>query len=167
MQVIEHIELASAQSSITFSSIPQTFTDLYLTLSLRSGETGVTTATIDLNSTAPTARYLRGNGATASSGTAPELLFNGSTTTANTFSNAGVLIPNYTSSNQKSGSVDLVVENNSASTSVYQYIYALLWNVTSAVTSITITDDYNQFVQYSSATLYGITAGSDGTTTVS
>ena len=167
MQVIEHIELASAQSSITFSSIPQTFTDLYLTLSLRSGETGVTTATIDLNSTAPTARYLRGNGATASSGTDNFLLFNGSTTTANTFSNVGVLIPNYTSSNQKSGSVDLVVENNSASTSVYQYIYGLLWNVTSAVTSITITDDYSQFVQYSSATLYGITAGSDGVTTVS
>jgi hypothetical protein len=171
MQHIETVTVGSGgAASITFMAvgdIPSDYTDLVLKLSLRSTESGVTTATVDLNSTAPTARWLRGNGATASSGTDPVLLFNGTSTTANTFSNVEVYIPNYRSSAQKSGSVDLVVESNSASSFVYQYIYALLWNVTDPVTSITINDDYGSFVEFSSASLYGITAGSDGIVAVS
>jgi hypothetical protein len=167
MTLIEHIEVGSGGTTeIEFTDIPQIYTDLHLLLSLRSTESGVTTATLDLNLATPTARWLRGNGSTASSNTTNELLFNGSTTTANTFSNVSVYIPNYTSTTQKSGSVDLIVENNTASTSVYQYIYALYWNV-NAVTSLRLTDDYGSFVQYSSASLFGILAGSDGTTTVS
>ena len=167
MQLIETVTVGSGgAASITFSSIAADWTDLYLMLSLRSSTTGVTEATVDLNSTTPTSRWLRGNGATATSGTANALVFNASGTTANTFSNVAVYIPNYTSSAQKSGSVDLVVENNSASTN-YQYIHALLWNVTTAVTSITIADDYGSFVEFSSASLYGILKGSDGVTTVS
>jgi hypothetical protein len=154
--LIEHKKLDAAAASITFSNIPQNFTDLKLVLSLRSGTAGVTEATLDLNGVAPSARYLRGNGATASSGTSNLMLFNASTTTANTFSNVEITIPNYTSTVAKSGSADLVVENNTTSTFVYQYLYAFLWNVTSAVTSITITDDYDTFRENSSATLYGI-----------
>jgi len=39
MQLISHQELDSAAASITFSSIPDTFTDLYLKLSLRGTST--------------------------------------------------------------------------------------------------------------------------------
>ena len=56
------------------------------------------------------------------------------------------------------------MENNV--TEGYQQIAAGLYNSTSAVSSIEIASG-GSFVEYSSATLYGITAGSDGTTAVS
>jgi len=77
----------------------------------------------------------------------------------------GIYIPNYTSSNAKSASIDGVSENNA--TASYQTIDAFLWNDTSAITSITLTLSGGNFAQYSSASLYGVTAGNDGITTVS
>jgi len=75
------------------------------------------------------------------------------TYTANTFASAEIYIPNYTSSNYKSLSVDFVGENNA--TTSYQYFTAGLFSNTSAITSLVI-DGTDNFVQYSTATLYGI-----------
>jgi hypothetical protein len=167
MQVIQHQELASAQTSITFSSIPQTFTDLYLVVSLRSsnGE-GNTTLLFNGSSSNYSHRNLEGTGSStsSSSSTTAGLRFAGrtdpNTYTANTFANNSIYIPNYTASVAKSVSVDSVQENNG--TEAYQTLLAGLWNDTSAITSMVIGNFGGGFAQYSSATLYGITKGTNG-----
>jgi hypothetical protein len=170
MQVIEHIELTSSQASITFSDIPQTgYTDLYLVYSVRLTRDG-DDAQVNFNgsTTGYSQRELFGTGSSVSTASRSDSkirqTFNPSTTTASTFSSAAIYIPNYTSSNYKSFSVDGAYENNA--TAAYQTIKAGLWSNTAAITSITITDTSN-LAQYSSATLFGITAGSDGVTSVS
>jgi hypothetical protein len=74
--------------------------------------------------------------------------------TASTFANNEVTIPNYTSSNFKSYSVDSVTENNA--TQAYAIFVAGLWSNTAAITSITLGLSSANFVQYSTAYLYGI-----------
>ena len=170
MTVIEHIEVGSGgAASITFSAIPADYTDLYLVYSLRDTQGGYFGYTnIELNGSASnhTQRRLRGNGSSASAGTNTsfEIAANASATTSNTFNNGQIYIPNYTSASVKSASIDFVMENNV--TEGYQQIAGGLYNSTSAVSSIEIASG-GSFVEYSSATLYGITAGSDGTTVVS
>ena len=173
MTVIEHIEVTTAtQATIEFSSIPDTYTDLCLVLSSR-----VTTAAIGetLNilfngsSASISSRYLYGAG--SGSGISPTstslaAFENANDSTASTFGNAVLHFPNYASSNHKSFSSDSVTEHNG--TVAYQVILAGLWSNTAAINSITLDPASGaSFMQYSSATLYGITAGSDGTTTVS
>lgn len=172
-EVIAHQEVgAGGAASITFSSIPQEgFTDLFLVFSLR--------VTNDLdnfelrfnNSTANfTLRTLIGSGSSVSSSSRTDSVIQstvtGSSNTASTFGNSQIYIPNYRSSVAKSFSLDGVLENNG--TVAYQGIIAGLWNNTAAITSVEmVARNSGSFVQYGSATLYGITAGSDGITTVS
>jgi hypothetical protein len=169
MKLIEHQELGSTQASITFSSIPQTFTDLYLVLSVRSDGNADIGIKFNNSTSNFSNRYLFGNGSSASSGTvygnyigaAPQ-----NTYTASTFGNFAVYIPNYAGSTAKSYSSDAVSENNA--TTAIQAITAGLWNVTDAINRIDLYQlNGSNLVQYSSATLYGITKGSDGVTTVS
>lgn len=170
MQLIEHYEVPSGGvSSIVLDDIPQTFTDLYLVLSLRSNRSSfVDGYYVKLNSTTPTVRFLQGVGSgSGQSGTSFNAVSSGNTSTANTFSNDSVYIPNYASTTQnKSYSIDSVMENNA--TDSYQQISANLYASNSAVTQITIESfTANSWREFSSATLYGITAGSDSITTVS
>jgi hypothetical protein len=75
--------------------------------------------------------------------------------TANTFGNGEIYIPNYTGSNNKSVLSDGVGENNG--TTSYQFITAGLWSNSAAITSIVLTPLVGTlFLQYSTATLYGI-----------
>lgn len=171
MQIIQHQELASTQASITFSSIPQTFTDLLVVTSLRSSRSAVAEQVlISLNGSTSsfTVRTLYGNGSSVASFTSARDTVNapGATATANTFSNSSIYLPNYTSASNKSFSSDDVTENNG--TESYQFIIAGLWSNTAAITSLALTPGAGgSFVQYSSATLYGIKSGSDGVTSVS
>lgn len=174
MQIIQHQELGSTQASITFSSIPQTFTDLFIVTSCRTAHTGPMWDSIRFSfngvNTNQTNRYLYGDGASAASGAESSALIgfgaNSNSATSNTFSNASAYIPNYTAAIAKSISSDGVAENNG--TTAGQIIIANLWNSTAAITSITLTpNSATNFLQYSSATLYGITKGSDGIVTVS
>jgi hypothetical protein len=91
----------------------------------------------------------------------------GDTSTASTFGNFQVYIPNYTSTGAKSFSVDIVQEDNQAG--AFMNIAAGLTNSTAAITTISFNDQANigDFVIGSSATLYGITAGSSGGVVVS
>lgn len=175
MILIEHQELASAQASITFSDIPQDYTDLYLVVSARINTTASTWASVNLKLNGSTANFsvrnLQGSGSGVSSYTDTAVFgFQpSSTATASTFGSSSFYIPNYTSSNYKSVSLDSVMENNA--TESYQNIQAGLWSVTDAVTSLTVygarAGTAYDLMQYSSATLYGITKGSDGVTSVS
>ena len=78
-------------------------------------------------------------------------------TTASTFSNHQTYIPNYASSNNKSASIDDVVENN-ATTGIAQLV-AGLWANSAGITSITISNAASSnFVAGSTFSLYGIAA---------
>lgn len=169
MTHIETVELPSTETGIEFLSIPQTYTDLLVVFSLRATDEGLTDAVdIDFNDIGLTSlRWLRGDGATTDSLTVNDRIGQvpAASSTASTFSNGQVYIPNYTSSVAKSISVDFVGENNA--TTAFQFLVAALWNQTAAITKIRLFARDSAFVQYSSASLYGILAGSDGTTVVS
>lgn len=156
--------LSTAAASITFSNIPQGYADIKIVLSLRASTTsGNSNCIIYLNGVTGTSysqRRISGDGATAISDSQNSYpwvdMINAipnATYTANTFANAEIYIPNYTSSNFKSLSVDFVGENNAATS--YLYLDAGLFSNTSAITSLVI-DGSDNFVQNSTATLYGI-----------
>jgi len=163
-KLISSVSLSSAASSITFSSIPATYTDLKILLSLRASSTsGNSNCFIYLNGvtgTSYTQRRLFGNGASVGSDTNTSYpwfdmssVIPNATTTANTFTNAEIYIPNYTSSNNKSLSADFVGENNA--TTAYAYLSVSLFSNSSAITTIVI-DGTDNFVTNSTAYLYGI-----------
>ena len=170
--LIERIEVGSGgAASITFSSIPQTYDGLYLVVSGRdTGDSNGGVIKLGFNSSSAnySYRWLQGSGSAASSASSTsyiQMRNTPSSATANTFGSTMIYIPNYASSNYKSASADSVGEHNG--TEAYQTITAGLWSDTSAITSIQLYVGLGNFAQYSSASLYGVTAGSDGTTTVS
>ena len=162
---------AGGAASIDFTSIPSTYTDLLLKLSLRSsnadGFTGNATMRLNANSGAnysfrtlfaATASPASGNGSAGTSVTIGGT--DGASLTANTFNNAEIYLPNYAGSNNKSFSVDTVSENNASTDYTYQLLLeAGLWSQTTAINQITIysgTVGSTNFLQYSTASLYGI-----------
>jgi len=144
-------------ANISFTSIAASWTDLLIKISGRSDANNVG-IDIALNGVTTNQSYLRlrGDGSAVSSTTLTALrVINGySTATANTFGNTEVYIPNYAGSTNKSLSADGVNENNA--TEAYADLGAGLWSNTAAITSITLTPNSGNFVQYSTATLYGI-----------
>lgn len=165
--LLQRISVAAPVSSITFSSIPQTgYTDLKIVASIRmattSGDVGVyfNTAATDSSD-----RNVFGNGTSAASDvhTSQQSIYigpvNTSSATTNTFSNFEMLVPNYTSSNQKSVSIDHVQENNA--TTSYATLAAGLSTKTAAISSITFYGYGGgsvSFAQYTTFSLYGISA---------
>ena len=155
---------AAGASSVTFNSIPQTgYTDLVLKVSgrINNSNPGWYDANITFNGvgTSYSGRYLYGNGSTTISGSESSITIrcSSSTATANTFGNAEVYIPNYTSANYKSVSIDQVGENNA--TLGLDMITAGLWSNTAAITSMTLTPiTSNAWMQYSTFSLYGVAA---------
>jgi hypothetical protein len=149
-------------SSINFSSIPATYTDLYIKISARASAAYNTDAedlVFKLNTTSTiTSKVVRGDGTAAASNSITDRILRAivpSDWTANTFSNVEIYIPNYAGSNNKSWSADHVLENNATLTG--QALTAGLTSITAAITDITltVTNGYN-FVQYTTAYLYGI-----------
>lgn len=170
MQLIQTVTVGSGgQAAITFSSIPATFTDLYLVLSTRAASTIGVTPKFNGSTANFSARFLEGSGSGTSSYTATNLIAytnRDNASTASTFGNTAIYIPNYAGSTAKSISVDSTTENNG--TTAYQLLGAVLWNVTDPITSVEVyPDNASNFMQYSSASLYGILKGSDGIVTVS
>jgi hypothetical protein len=152
-------DLTASTASVTFSNIPQGYTDLKVVCSVRAATGAVQYVNLSFNgSTASfTSRGLEGDGATAYSYTSTFLggVFAASTYTANTFANNEIYIPNYTSSNYKSYSVDSVTENNA--TTSFANMLAGLWSNTAAINSITIVLATGaSIVLGSTFTLYGI-----------
>lgn len=154
-------------ASLTFTSIPSTYTDLILYTSLRiNGAPAAWTIArckLQVNSitTGYTNRllYSGGGGSPASDVGTDQITFfycNASDSTSNTFSNASIYIPNYAGSTNKTFSVDSVAESNGATQGILSINAGLLTN-TAAITSLTVTqaDAYN-FVQHSTAYLYGV-----------
>jgi hypothetical protein len=143
-------------ANIEFTSIPGTYTDLCLRMSVSIGSAGGTAQamfiTINGSTSTFTGRYLYGDGAAPSSGVLARYVgsVNNHFPTCN---NMDIYLPNYAGSTNKSFSVDNVTERN-ASTADANLI-AGLWSTTSAITSISVAAAAS-FVQYSTAYLYGV-----------
>jgi hypothetical protein len=176
MTLIETKTLGTATAAIEFVSIPQDGTDLVVFAALRSSNSldGQNYGSASLSINGSTANQTRrnliglGSGAPESySGTSIGLLTNGSTTTANTFSNSAMTFANYSGSTNKSISIDTVMENNG--TLAFQDITAALWSQTAGITSLTFTavGSGATLVAGSTISLYKITKGSDGIVTTS
>jgi hypothetical protein len=153
-------------ASVTFNNIPQTFTDLKIALSLRETTASYYLGTyVSINNDASSlysTTIIEGFGSVSSSRTSgqtslfPVPHIPGSTATTNTFGNAEIYLPNYTSSNFKSLIIDAVSENNASTTYYFENgLSAGLYRSTNAVTSIKILAA-GTFAQYSTVTLYGV-----------
>lgn len=153
---------AGGAANIEFTSIPGTYTDLHLLFSGRcdsGGALGRTIYTTFNNSTSNyTFRLIEGAGSSVSSASGSTReggIVPGPVATSSVFSNISIYVPNYASSNNKSYSSDSVMENNA--TSIYNTLVAGLWSDSSAINAIKlVTDNGSNFVQYSTARLYGI-----------
>jgi len=148
-------------ANMEFTSIPATYTDLVLFISPRiNAAQNEIFMRFNGSSTGYSTRTVFGNGSSAGSGTGGTdqvegIVVNRSDYTASTFGNTFIYIPNYAGSANKSVSIDSVMENNAAA--ALSDLAAALWSNSAAITQITLTPySGNSFVQYSTATLYGI-----------
>jgi hypothetical protein len=148
-------------SSVTFSSIPSTYTDLVIKASARSSRTDAPESYIAVRlngaTTAHTVRRTEGSGTSVYSSTESNnwsFMVAGSARTANSFSNTEIYVPTYNSSKYKSFNVVSALETNGSE--AYMMITSGLWSSTAAVSSISIVDAAANLVQYSSFTLFGI-----------
>jgi len=145
-------------SSIDFTSIPGTYTDLCLKLSIRTDKAtlgDVWLLKLNTSSSGFTARWIEGNGAAVSTGTS--ILYGalvGSSATTSIFNNTEIYFANYAGSANKSFYVDSVTENNG--TTAYQDLGAGLWASSAAITGINISITGDNLIQHSTAYLYGI-----------
>jgi hypothetical protein len=158
---LAEVNLTSTATTIEFTNIPQNYTDLVVKVSARSDQGGIQAVNIAFNGSTANQSYrsIFGNGASAASysGTNPQIQYiPGTGQTANTFNNAELYIPNYAGSTNKSFSIDQVQETNA--TTAYIVPIAGLWSNVTAISSITFTPANGNFVQHSTATLYGVKA---------
>ena len=166
--LLERITVGEAgAASVTFNSIPQTgYTDLKIVMSARL-DVGNFQYYGQLNFNNDTgnnysSKRIYGAGSSTGSDNGPtnyigSLSFPAATATASTFGNLEIYIPNYTSANPKSVSIDQTNENNSATQNGLE-LRAGLWSSTSAITSAKITPSSGNFVQYSTFSLYALAA---------
>jgi hypothetical protein len=154
-------------ANIDFTSIPSTYTDLMIVHSMR-GANASTIGTVDItfnNSTSGyTNRSIFGTSTIVYAYTYTTLqylwggYYQGNSTTSNTFGNGQIYIPNYANSTLvKSAIIDQVSENNATtSDAAMATINGGLWNNTAAITSVKLKNEYADWMQHSTATLYGI-----------
>jgi hypothetical protein len=155
-------------SSVDFTSIPATYTDLVLKISGRTAASqGVAEVSFNGLTTNLSSRILYtygtssgsiGSATYASSIRAGYIV--GTDYTASTFANNEIYISNYAGSNNKAVSIDSVGENNASE--AYSSFNAGLWASSSAITSIKLTVLNNgtgaasTFVENTTVSLYGI-----------
>jgi hypothetical protein len=177
MKLIATQTLTSAQPSITFSSIPQNFTDLYVLLSVRSSDTSVTAdggydpflyRVNGLDSgysgrqllgyapgiTGSTSEFARTASVGGTWGRITNTGINNANTTANTFSSISFHIPNYAGGAAKAVSCDFATENNS--NNGLKELVAHLNTTTSPITTLAFALGIGNYVAGTTISLYGI-----------
>lgn len=156
--LIQANTLSSSAASVTFTSIPATYTHLCILMSARSTTGSPDSEISEINGSSAN---LQGRWVWAENGSVTNGSYSGnvvlvglpkSTNTANTFGNVQIYITNYTSSQHKSILIDSVSENN-ANNEAFTMLAAGLWSNTSAITSVKLTGN---FETSSTFYLYGI-----------
>ena len=160
-KLIEAKTLTAPAASVTFTSIPATFTDLLIKASARDDRAGNTLTNVRLMFNASSSDFnsirIYGNGSTTSGDSTANGDFGvepANDATANIFGNFEMYIPNYAGSNYKSYSTYAVSEDN-ASLSFSTFVSGF-WSQTAALTEINIAPVSASFVAYSTFYLYGI-----------
>ena len=151
-------------TSVTFSSIPSTYTDLVLYGSTRDdrgsfGNSPYGITTVNGSAVAgASVKNLGGNGSSAFSENYSNVWAGQSSRvghTANTFGNSMMYIPNYTGTANKSVNQDGVSENNATEAGLS--LAASIFNSSAAITSFVVAPLYaSTFQQYSTFYLYGV-----------
>jgi hypothetical protein len=149
-------------STIDFSSIPSTYTDLKLVASVLSSSTspvGNVYMSMAFNGSTANRTFRRVYGLGSSAGSDSGSLAQAGTTntilaSSSIYSSHDIYIPNYAGSNNKSISIDSAAENNSTVNELD--LIAGLWSQTAAINQITLALSAGSFVQYSTAYLYGV-----------
>jgi len=160
--------LTSSQVSVTFSSIPATYTDLVIRFSGRCDNAGVLGTDLRMRFNGDTAsnysyRSLAANGTSATSSgganlTYGELItygFESAGNTANTFASYEIYIPSYTAAQSKQTSTFGVSEDNTTAGNDIDAI-SILYRSNSAISTILFYPTAGNFVSGSSFYLYGI-----------
>ena len=152
-------------ANMEFTSIPSTYTDLLLRVSARIDRAGENRQSMNLTFNSSTGSWtgkrLAGYDSNSTLSDSSSTTYyqipqaTASNATANTFASADFYIPNYASSNNKSVSSDSVTENNSTTSWIID-LGAGLWSNSSAITSVKLDGNGYNFLQYSTAVLYGI-----------
>jgi hypothetical protein len=163
---------AGGASTITFTNIPQNYTDLCIKYSVRFSNASIYANTVlRFNNSTSTysMRRLYGDGSTVSTYSNTDIfdVAPGADATASVFNNAEFYITNYSSSNFKSVSGDAAMETNA--TTAQLLLTAGLWSTTSPITTISLGNTGYNLAQHSTATLYGVSNGvkaTGGTLTV-
>lgn len=159
---------AGGASSFSFTNISQDYSALLIKLSVRDTNSQLYGAfNWQYNSSGGTAySYINQstNGSTVTSATQTNLdsiyapfSSNGANSTANTFNNMDIYIPNYAgTTNQKMSLAEAAYENNGSTAGIL--LNRGLWTSTAAITSIAfyVGGSGATFVQNTTATLYGI-----------
>jgi hypothetical protein len=153
---------AGGVASVTFSSIPNTYTDLVIKVSGRGTTAAVyTPVLVGFNGDIATLNWpqiteVAGTGSAVANfyGRGSLAYINGTTSTASTFSNCDIYISNYNSQNFKPYSSDSVIENNATAT--LTDMMAGAWFSAVPISSILLQPQTGSFAQYSTFTLYGV-----------
>jgi hypothetical protein len=168
--LIEAKTLGSTTSSVTFSAIPQTYTDLKLVWSGRQSRNVFTAGYTVVQFNSSTSNYTYKTFQAEGSGSAVSQTQAGLTTdgfviggvdnsnnTADSFGINEMYVPNYTSSNYKSVNGEGGSEQNA--TGVLMLFTSGLWSDTAAITSVTLkpwVGSYFDWLANSTFYLYGI-----------
>jgi hypothetical protein len=159
--------LGSTATSVTFSSIPGTYTDLVIKTSARDSTGGNNTDNINVAFNGTTSTYgttfLRGNSSVSDSFRDTSQIYTrvvtastGTAWTANTFASSEIYIPNYATSSAKQLLASVASENNSSAANGAFIIQEAGYWSSGAITSITLTNGAVTFAIGSSFYLYGI-----------
>ena len=164
---IANVTLAAGAtaSSIDFSSIPQTYTDLQIIISSRTDNANVYgwySYRFNGNNSSMSTRWMEPDGTSVGYGTSSTFMYGGAGVGAGSgntllYDNSTIYIPNYASTSlNKASNTDEGGANTTAT--AYMTLAANLWSNTSAINQITLYPQTGTgvFRQYTTATLYGI-----------
>ena len=168
MTKLQTVYLSSgSQGTISFTNIPQNYTDLCVKVSVRSTYASTYYDNMILTFNGSSSGYSFARGIGIGNGTSIDGPFvtqsniyigevPAVTATTSTFSNNEIYLPNYSGNTPKQVNVDKTLENTSTT-----YILGMvvgLWNNTSPINSINLSLASGSFAQFSEVTLYGVKA---------
>ena len=169
--VINHTELSSGNATlIDWTSISSSYDNLFVDLSVRGDNSGkIVSYYVQFNGETSSTNYSYTNFYLTGTTVGVEKYTNQATVaayprmvagtgTANMFSGFQMWVPNYSNTSHFKPilATNPAASNSATSGEFYYYEIAGMWANTDAVDQITITASSDDFVQYSSATLYGI-----------